>query len=193
MVIPCWVGDLEEGERVIRPLREFGNAVADICEPKPFVVHQSMFDPSFPHGRFYYFKSCDVPALTDEVIDVTVDHSLRIQSPLTSFPIWQMGGAVARVGEDETAFGGRNAGFTYNIGGCTANADGFDEERDWVRGFWSALEPWQTTVYVNFLGEEGQDRIRAAYGVEKYERLKALKRKYDPDNFFRLNQNIPPD
>jgi FAD/FMN-containing dehydrogenase len=193
MVIPCWVGGQEEGERFIRPLKEFGSPVADVCTPKPFLTHQAMFDPAFVPGRWYYFKSCDVPALTDEVIDITVEHSLRIQSPLTSFPIWQMGGAVARVGEDETAFGGRNAGFTYNVGGSTESSEGFDEEREWVRDFWSALEPWHTTVYVNFLGDEGEDRIRAAYGADKYERLKTLKRKYDPDNFFRMNQNIPPN
>jgi FAD/FMN-containing dehydrogenase len=193
MVACCWVGDLDEGERFIRPLREFGNAVADVCVPKPFLTHQAMFDPSFVPGRWYYFKSCDVPALTDEIIDITVEHSLQISSPLTSFPIWQMGGAVSRVGEDETAFGGRKAVFTYNIGASTETADGFDEEREWVRTFWSALEPWHQTVYVNFLGDEGQERVRTAYGAEKYDRLKALKQKYDPDNFFRINQNIPPD
>jgi FAD/FMN-containing dehydrogenase len=193
MVVSCWAGDPEEGEQVIRPMREFGNPVADVCTPKPYLTHQAMFDPSFVPGRWYYFKSCDVEGLTDEIIDITVDHSLRIESPLTSFPIWQMGGALARVGEDETAFGGRNAGFTYNIGAATASAEGFDHERDWVRNFWSALEPWHTSVYVNFLGAEGEERIRAAYGEEKYNRLKALKRKYDPDNFFRLNQNIPPN
>jgi len=192
MVIPCWAGDVDEGEKAIRPMKEFGNPVADVCSPKPFLTHQAMFDPSFPAGRWYYFKSCDVPALTDEIIDTTVEHSLRISSPLTSFPIWQMGGAVARVGEDETAFNGRNAGFTYNIGASTASAEGFDEEREWVRGLWSALEPHFTTVYVNFLMEEGEDRVRQAYGPAKYERLKALKRKYDPDNFFRINQNISP-
>jgi FAD/FMN-containing dehydrogenase len=104
-----------------------------------------------------------------------------------------MGGAVSRVGENETAFGGRNAVFTYNIGASTETAAGFDEEREWVRTFWSALEPWHETVYVNFLGDEGQERVRTAYGAEKYDRLKTLKRKYDPDNFFRINQNIPPD
>jgi FAD/FMN-containing dehydrogenase len=103
-----------------------------------------------------------------------------------------MGGAVARVGEHETAFNGRNAGFTYNIGASTATAEGFDEEREWVRNFWSALEPHFTSVYVNFLMEEGEDRVRQAYGAQKYDRLKTLKRKYDPDNFFRINQNIPP-
>jgi FAD/FMN-containing dehydrogenase len=193
MVICCWAGDPEEGEKVIRPLKEFGNPVADVCQPKPFLTHQAMFDPSFVPGRWYYFKSCDVPGLTDEIIDTTVEHSLRIQSPLTSFPIWQMGGAVSRVGEGETAFNGRGAGFTYNIGACTATADGFDEEREWVRNFWSALEPHFTTVYVNFLMDEGEDRVRQAYGAEKYDRLQALKRKYDPDNFFRINQNISPN
>jgi hypothetical protein len=192
MVIPCWVGDLEEGERFIRPLREFGSPVADACMPKPFLVHQAMLDPSFPPGRWYYFKSCDVAELTDEIIDLTVERSLQIGSPLSSFPIWQMGGAVARVGDAETAFDGRTAGFTYNIGVSTETGEGFEEERDWARDFWSALEPWHQGVYVNFLGDEGADRVRAAYGAEKYDRLQALKRKYDPDNFFRINQNIPP-
>jgi FAD/FMN-containing dehydrogenase len=191
-VICCWSGDLDEGEKAIRPMREFGDAVADVCFAKPFVVHQAMFDPAFVPGRWYYFKSCDVPALTDEIIDVTVEHSLRISSPLTSFPIWQMGGAVARVAEDETAFNGRNAGFTYNIGASTATAEGFDEEREWVRTLWSALEPHFTSVYVNFLMDEGENRVRQAYGTAKYDRLKALKREYDPDNFFRNNQNISP-
>jgi FAD/FMN-containing dehydrogenase len=191
-VIACWAGDVEEGQKVVEPMKQFGKPVADVCSPKPYLTHQAMFDPSFVPGRWYYFKSCDVPALTDEIIDITVERSLQISSPLTAFPIWQMGGAVARVGEDETAFGGRNAAFTYNIGASTETSDGFDEEREWVRGFWSALEPWHTTVYVNFLGDEGEERVRAAYGPKKYDRLKALKRKYDPDNFFRINQNIPP-
>jgi hypothetical protein len=193
MVIPCWAGEVEDGEKFVQPLKQFGSPVADVCTAKPYLTHQAMFDPSFVPGRWYYFKPLDVEALTDEIIDITVENSLRIQSPLTSFPIWQRGGAVARVAEDDTAFGGRNAGFTYNIGASTATAEGFDEEREWVRNFWSALEPWQTTAYINFLDDAGEDRIKAAYGPEKYERLKALKRKYDPDNFFRLNQNIPPN
>jgi FAD/FMN-containing dehydrogenase len=195
MVVPCWIGDHDEGERFIRPMREFGDKVADVCTRKPYLVHQSMFDPSFVPGRWYYFRAFDVPELSDEMIDITVEHSLRIQSPLTSFPIWQMGGAVSRVDDDATAFGGRNAGFTYNIGASTENAEGFAEEREWVRNFWSALQEFHTSVYVNFLSgdEEGEDRIRAAYGAKKYDRLKTLKRKWDPDNFFRINQNIPPD
>jgi hypothetical protein len=163
-----------------------------VCTVKPFLAHQAMLDPSFVPQRWYYFKSCDVEELSDEIIDVTVERSLKIKSPLTSFPIWQMGGAISRVGEDETPFGGRQASFTYNIGCCTETAEGFDEERQWVRDFWSALEPWHQTVYVNFLENEGEERIRTAYGPEKYDRLRTLKQKYDPDNFFRINQNIPP-
>jgi Berberine and berberine like len=99
---------------------------------------------------------------------------------------------MARVSEDETVFNGRTAGHTFNISAATRTADGFDEERDWVRTFWSALAPYHTSVYVNFLMAEGEERIRQAYGQTKYNRLKALKEKYDPSNFFRLNQNIPP-
>jgi hypothetical protein len=192
-VLCCYAGAVEEGEKVVKPLKEFGSPVLDLCVPKPFLAHQGMFDPSFPHGWWYYIRSCDVAQLTDEVIEITVDHALRINSPLSTFVIWQLGGAVARVGEDETTFGGRSAGHTFNIGGITESAEGFDEEREWVRNFWSALSPYHTGVYVNFLMEEGEERIRQAYGAKKYDRLKALKRRYDPDNLFRLNQNIRPD
>ena len=191
-VVCCYTGPVEEGEKVVRPLKEFGSPVLDLCVPKPFVDHQAMFDPSFPHGRWYYFRACNVAGLTDEVIDITVEHSMRIRSPLTSFPIWQAGGAVARVDEDATAFSGRGVAHTFNINAATATADGFDEEREWVREFWTALKPHHTSVYMNFLMEEGEERVRQAYGAQKYDRLRALKRKYDPGNLFRLNQNIPP-
>ena len=191
-VVCCYAGPVEEGEKVVKPIKEFGSPVLDLCVPKPYLAHQAMFDPSFPHGRWYYIRACDVAQLIDEVIDITVDHSLRIDSPFTALTLWQLGGAVARVGEDETAFGGRSAGHTYNIAGITETEEGFEEERQWARDFWSALEPYHTSVYVNFLMEEGEERIRRAYGAKKYDRLKALKRHYDPDNLFRLNQNISP-
>jgi hypothetical protein len=187
----CYAGPVEQGEKVLRPLKNFHSPLLDLCEPKPFLDHQAMFDPSFPHGRWYYLRSCDVAELTDDVIDITVEHSLRISSPLTTFPIWHLGGHMARVGADETAFNGRSAGHTFNISGITETAEGFDAEREWARDFWSALQPYHTSVYVNFLMDEGDERIRQAYGAEKYDQLKALKRRYDPDNFFRLNQNIP--
>jgi FAD/FMN-containing dehydrogenase len=192
IVVCCYAGAVEEGEKVVRPLKEFGSQRSSSGEPKPFLAHQAMFDPSFPHGWWYYFRSCDVAELTDEVIDITVEHALRIGSPITAFPIWHFGGAMSRVAEHETAFNGRNAGHAFNISAMTQTAEGFDEEREWARGLWSALEPHHTSVYVNFLMEEGEARVRQAYGADKYERLKGLKRRYDPDNLFRLNQNIPP-
>jgi hypothetical protein len=191
-VVACYAGDVEEGERVMRPLKSFGSPVLDLCEPKPFLTHQSMFDASFPHGWWYYMRACDVTELSDEIIDIVAEHSMRIRSPRTAFPIWQMGGAVSRVGEDETAFAGRQAGHTFNITSITEGREGFEEERAWARGFWSALEPFHTTVYVNFLMEEGEERVREAYGAQKYDQLRELKRRWDPDNFFHLNQNIRP-
>lgn len=192
-VVACHVGTVDEGERVLRPLKSFGRPLLDLCRPKPYLVHQTMFDPGFPHGWWYYFRACDVAELTDDVIDIMAEHGRGIRSPITTLGLWQMGGAVARVGENETAFNGRGAGFTFNINGNTYTADGFDAEREWARDCWSALAPYHTSVYVNFLMDEGQERIHRAYGAEKHARLRALKRTYDPVNFFRLNQNIPPD
>jgi hypothetical protein len=191
-VICCYAGPTEDGERVVRPLKAFGSPLLDLCASTPFVEHQAMFDASFPEGWWYYFRSCDVATLTDEVIDITAEHAQRIRSPLTAFPIFHLGGAVGRVGDDETAFHGRSTGHTFNINATTATRDGFDEEREWSRAFWSALQPYHTGVYVNFLMDEGQQQVRDAYGARKYDRLRALKRKYDPDNFFHMNQNLPP-
>jgi hypothetical protein len=192
-VAACYAGPVEEGERVLRPLKEFGSPVLDLCAPKPFLAHQQMFDPSFRHGCWYYVRSCDVAELNDDVIEISAAFGRRITSPITSVALWQMGGAVARVGEDETAFNGRDAGFSFNINGNSETATGFEDERQWARDYWDALAPHHTSVYVNFLMEEGEERIRQAYGADKYDRLKALKRTYDPTNFFRLNQNIPPE
>ena len=192
-VVACYAGPVEEGERVLKPLKTFGSPVLDLCEPKPYLEHQGMFDPSFPHGRWYYMRACDIAELSDEVIDITVEHAMQIRSPLTAFPIWQMGGAVGRVADDATAFTSRGAGYTFNLTSMTDGPEGFEEERQWTRDFFSALAPHQMGVYVNFLMEEGEDRIRDAYGPAKYDRLKALKRAYDPGNLFRLNQNVRPD
>jgi hypothetical protein len=189
----CYAGSLEEGEEVVRPLRRFGSPLLDMCEPKPFLAHQASLDPGFPHGWWYYIRSCNLAELNDDVVDTMADHGMRIASPETVFSIFHLGGAVAGVGEDDAAFTGRDAGHTVNVIGITRTGEGFDPEREWARGLWSALEAHHQSVYVNFLMEEGEERIRQAYGGGKYDRLKTLKRKYDPDNFFRLNQNISPD
>jgi hypothetical protein len=188
----CYAGSVEEGERFLRPLREFGSPVLDAIAPKPFLAHQSMFDPSFQRGWWYYFRSCDLGGISDDVIGLFEKYGQEIGSPITSFAMFHLGGASARVPDGETAFNGRAAAHTVNINGNATVPEDFDGERDWVRRFWSELEPHSSGAYVNFLMEEGEERVRRAYGAEKFERLRTLKRKYDPDNFFRLNQNIPP-
>jgi hypothetical protein len=189
----CYAGAVEEGEEVLKPLREFGSPLIDGCRPMPFTEHQAALDPSFPHHWWYYIRSCNLAELSDEVIETLVHHGQGIESMRTVFSIFHLGGAVARVAEDATPIGARNAGHIVNVIGVTETVEGFDREREWARGLWSALEPHHQNVYVNFLMEEGEDRIREAYGAAKYDRLKALKRKYDPQNLFRLNQNIPPE
>ena len=192
-VVSCYSGPVEEGERVLAPLKRFGRPVLDLCKPKPFLTHQAMFDPSFRRGWWYYVRSCDVASLEDGVVDAICEHGQKIESPVTSLALWQMGGAVARVSDADTAFHGRSAGYTFNINGNAETASGFEAERQWARDFWTALEPYHTSVYVNFLMEEGEERVKQAYGAEKWTRLKTLKRKYDPTNVFRVNQNIRPD
>src|SRR5687767_4133245 len=103
-VVSCYSGPVAEGERVLAPLQRFGRPVLDLCKPKPFLTHQAMFDPSFRRGCWYYVRSCDVAALEDGVIDAICEHGLRIESPVTSLALWQMGGAVARVSDADTAF-----------------------------------------------------------------------------------------
>ncbi|MGO4690646.1 FAD-binding oxidoreductase [Glaciibacter sp. 2TAF33] len=191
-VISCYAGPVDDAETVLQPLRRFGSPILDLCAPRPFIEHQAMFDLSYPPGWLYYVRSSDVASLSDEVIDITVDHAARIVSPLTAFPIWQGGGAAARIADEDTAFSGRTKGNTFNITGIAADVSGFALEREWVRGFWGELAPFHTGVYTNFLMDEGDDRVRQAYGEQKYQRLRALKRTWDPDNFFRLNQNISP-
>jgi hypothetical protein len=192
VVVACYAGAVEDGEKVIAPLKAFAPPLLDLCVPKPFVAHQAMFDPSFPHGWWYYMRACDVAELSDEVVDIAATRGLAINSPLTSYPIFHLGGAISRVPADSTAFGDRSSGHTFNFVGATTGPDGFPAEREWVRDSWRAIEPHQSGAYVNFLSDEGEDRIRSAYGASTYDRLKDLKRKYDPDNLFHLNQNIPP-
>ncbi|TCC66166.1 FAD-binding oxidoreductase [Kribbella pittospori] len=192
VVLACYAGSVEDGERVVAPLKAFAPPLLDMCVPKPYVDLQAMFDPSFPHGRWYYMRSSDVGTLSDDVIDIAAARGMAINSPYTSYPIFQLGGAISGVSPDSTAFGARSSGHTFNFVGVTLGPDGFEEQRQWVRDSWKALEPHQSGVYVNFLSDEGTDRIRSAYGATTYDRLKDLKQKYDPGNLFHLNQNIRP-
>jgi FAD/FMN-containing dehydrogenase len=191
-VASCWSGPLARSEAVIEPLRRVGSGVVDLCARRPFVEHQAMFDASFPHGLWVYSKAANVRTLTDEVVSVVLEHAARIVSPRSAITAWQLGGAVNRVGELETPFGGRSSGHLVDLLGATESAEGFGRERDWARDAWAALAPHQDGAYVNWLMEEGEEGVRRAYGAQRYERLVALKRRFDRDNFFRRNQNIPP-
>ena len=194
MVGGCYAGAPEDGVEVMRPLKEFGRPIADLLEPKPYTVLQSMFDPFVPHGWHRYWKSVELPPLTDGAIDTLVEHASAPTSPNSYCIVFQLGGALARAGEGETAFSQRDALHNVNINAVWTE-DNLEGERHvaWAREFFSALQAHAGgRVYLNFLGDEGAERVRQAYGDRQYERLVELKRAYDPTNFFRLNQNIEP-
>ena len=194
MIGACYAGEPEDGIEVVRPLKEFGNPIVDLLEPKPYTALQSMFDPSVPHGWHRYWKSVELPPLTDDAIDTLVAHAWVQTSPKSYCIVFQLGGALARARENETAFSQRDAAHNVNINAVWTEDDPEGERHvAWARDFFSALEPHAGgRVYLNFLGDEGPERVRQAYGDGPYERLVELKRAYDPTNFFRLNQNIEP-
>ncbi len=193
-VAVLYAGPIEDGQRVVQPLKEFGSPLADLISPKPFTAYQTMFDAGAAPGNHYYLKSEYLAGLSDDAIDTIVAHGASITSPLSLAAFFHLGGAVSRVGRDETAFSHRDAAFALNIQASWLDPRESDKHIRWTRDFWTAMQPFSAGgVYVNFLSEdEGEDRVRAAYGAANYERLVALKNKYDPTNFFRLNQNIKP-
>jgi FAD/FMN-containing dehydrogenase len=152
-----------------------------------------MADTLWPHGFQNYWKSGFLNGLSDEAIDTIVDHFATVPSQMTTVVIEHNGeGAMNQVGRNETAFGHRDWSYNLLITSMWADAAETEQNIAWTREFWKAMAPFTTGgVYLNYLGSEGQDRVRAAYG-ENYERLAAIKNKYDPENFFRLNQNIEP-
>ena len=195
-LVPTYAGPVEEGEAAFRPVREELPAPSvDTFIPKPYVTHQKMLDPTAPHGRHYYWKSHTLGPLTDEMIDVVAEQAAGITSPLSTVPIFTLGGAVARVPEDATAFPNRDAAHDINIVASWLPDDPEpDRHIEWVRGFFGALEPHSKGVYVNFTSDDAAERTRsAAYNPEQWQRLVSLKAKYDPTNFFRMNANIPPN
>ena len=194
MVGACYAGGAEDGIEVVRPLKEFGTPIVDLLEPKPYTALQSMFDPAVPHGWHYYWKSIELPPLTDTAIDTLVEHASALTSPKSYCIVFQLGGALARVGKEETAYSQRDTAHNVNINAVWTEDDPEGERHvAWAREFFSALQPEDGRhLYLNFLGDEGPDRVRQACGERQYERLAELKRAYDPTNFFRLNQNIEP-
>ena len=188
----CYSGSLAEGERALKALRAFGSPVADSVRPIRYVEMQSLSDEAYPPGRFHYWKSSFLRALSTGSIETIVENATSAPSPMSEVVLQQMHGAASRVGPTETAFAHRHDQWDFMI--LAQWADPLDSKKNitWARSFWEAMQPFlEKTVYVNNLGEEGEERVRAAYG-QNYERVVHLKRKYDPTNFLRLNQNITP-
>jgi len=191
-LIPCYVGSLNEGERLLAPLRRFGSPVVDTIAPIPYVAMQSMFDAALPPGRLDYWKTGLTNRLDDEVIAATVEYARQVPSPLSVIIFAEFHGAYSRVGKTETAYSHRD--LQYDLIALSVWTDPADAQRNirWARELFAAWEPHlPSAVYVNDLGDEGEERAQSAYG-ENYARLVALKQKYDPHDFFRLNQNIKP-
>jgi FAD/FMN-containing dehydrogenase len=191
-VLPAYNGPINDGEATIQPLRDLG-PVADQVGPMAYTQLQTMLDEGFPPGLQVYWRSDFLTGLSDETIDVVLDYFARITSPLSTVIFEHFGGAVARVGQDETAFAHRDAEYDVVIVGRWTDPSEAQRHLAWARGLSAALRPFARGVYVNYLGvDDGADRVRAAYRPETYARLAALKTRYDPTNLFRLNQNIPP-
>ena len=160
--------------------------------PMPYTALQALGGAFFPPGRLSYWKGSFLKELSDDAFEIMIAQFASVPSRFSFVGLEELGGAVSRVGKDETAFGERSARYSFLI--TSEYIDPAESEMiiRWTRDFWEAMRPFESeAAYVNYLGTEGQDRIRAAYG-EKYERLVALKNKYDPTNLFRLNQNIKP-
>ncbi len=191
-IAACYAGPVEQGAEVIRPLKEFGPPVMDMMGPLPYTALQQANDPTAPAGLQNYWKAAFLQDLSDEAIDAMIEYATNATSPLSAIHLHQLGGAMNRVAADATAFGHRESGFVVNIIGMWPAPVDNERHIDWARGLFAALQPYAHGAYINFLGDEGQERVRSAYGPN-YERLVALKNKYDPTNLFRLNQNIQPD
>ena len=187
-------GPIDQGERVLAPLRSLGTPVLDDVAPKPYTAVQQSLDDGFPRGMRNYWKSGFVAEVGDALFDVLIDHARRAPSPVCVVGLEHMGGgAVGRVGADETAFACREFDYNLLILGRCEHAEDDDRLREWVRGLYDATRPHSAgTVYVNYMDQDEADRIGQAYDAERYTRLVELKRKYDPENLFRRNQNIAP-
>jgi FAD/FMN-containing dehydrogenase len=188
----CYAGDLAAGERALRPLRSFGRPLADLVGPMPYTVLQTASDAAYPSGQQNYWKSHYIDEINAGAIDAIMEHAPRMSSPLSSFYLQHLGGAISRAGAQTAAFGHRDAVFDFAILTVWQDPAETAEHVTWARDFFAAMQPYASGVYVNNLGTEGADRVRAAYAPATYERLIALKETYDPYNVLRLNQNISP-
>lgn len=191
-IVACWTGSLDAAEAAIRPLREAGTVALDLCGPIAYPALNSMFDALLPPGLQHYWKADFVKELTDEAIAIHAEHGACVPNFLSLMHLYPLDGAVQQVAGDATAFAYRDVRFVHIIAGIDTEPANMPAHMAWVRDYWSALHPHSAGgAYVNFLMEEGQDQIKATYR-ENYPHLVAIKRRWDPSNVFRMNQNIRP-
>jgi FAD/FMN-containing dehydrogenase len=190
----CYVGSIEEGMQAVAPItQQLGEPAINLIGPMPYQMVQQMIDPGNPPGWHYYAKGLQVSEMTDDVINVLVEAGNNRTSPTSIIPIFVAGGAVSRVGWEETAFAHRDARFVLDCIAIWQVPSEAEQHIAWSRRTFDALRPYAAPgVYVNFVGNGGEDRVKAAYPPETHHRLVALKNRYDPGNLFRLNHNIRP-
>jgi FAD/FMN-containing dehydrogenase len=190
-MVGCWSGDRADATSATSAFRSLGTVLLDTFTDREYVTWQQTLDGSFPRGQHSYFRSVFVREFGEQEAHVVASAAVTLPHPLTEIVIHQLGGAVARVAPDATAFAHRDATHIVNVIARTPTADGFDHVRGWARDVTEALNPSGPT-YVNFTGEQVPDLARRSYPHGTYRRLVEVKDRYDPSNFFRLNQNIEP-
>ena len=192
-VIVCYCGAIGEGEKVLRPLRSCGSPMVDTVAPVPYATVQNLLTAVFQPGRLHYWKAGFVHSFSDDAIETIVDFFAdTVPGFFAAIAIEHLGGAVSRVRPQDTAFRHREAQHSLLVLRMWEDPTDSETNIDWARRCYRTAEPFlESGAYVNYLGDEGEAKIRAAYG-DNYERLAAIKNKYDPTNFFRLNQNILP-
>ncbi|MFL6035276.1 MAG: FAD-binding protein, partial [Gaiellaceae bacterium] len=192
-VVAVAVATPEHGEELFRPLREFGPPAVDIVGPMPYTAVQQLLDPGNPHGLYNYWKAELVRELGDELIDVSIEHAARMGHSHSIMLFQPLGGEIARIADDSNAITARHAAWTAHCIGEWETPAETEAELAWVKAWGSLIEPFKIAgAPLTFRADTGDEHVRRAFGEEKYARLVALKDKYDPQNLFRLNQNIRP-
>jgi FAD/FMN-containing dehydrogenase len=192
LFVACWAGPIEEGEEVLKPFHDVAPVVADHVGPMPYPALNSAFDDLVPPGLQHYWKANFVKELTDEAIEAHLEHGPKVPAVNSTVHIYPINGACHRVAPDATAFAYRDATFATVIAGMWPDPAQNEANIAWVRDFYEATAPHsEEGGYINFMADDDQDRIRANYR-QNYDRLVEVKRKYDPNNLFHLNQNIRP-
>src|SRR3954447_15074009 len=190
--VSCWAGPIEEGEAALKPLHDVAPVVAEHVGPMPYPALNGAFDGLFPPGLQHYWKANFVGEITDEMIDAHLQHGPNVPYVSSTMHIYPINGAVHRVGATDTAFAHREANFATVIAGMWPDPADNEKNTKWVKDYYAATAPLsETGGYINFMAGDDQDRIKANYGVN-YERLVEVKRAWDRDNLFHLNQNIVP-